>query len=100
MPFFFKIYLFIHERDIHRRAEIQAEGEAGSMQGAQHGTRSRDSKITPWAEGRRSTAETPRDPWKVLLTISTIKTDFFLNTSQLSRLWEVILLIAPMHPFS
>ena len=31
------------------------------MQGARWGTRSRDSRITPWAEGRRSTAES-RDP--------------------------------------
>ena len=31
--------------------ETQAEGEAGSMQGARHGTRSRVSRITPWAEG-------------------------------------------------
>ena len=32
-------------------AETQAEGEAGSMQGAQRGTRSRDPRIMPWAEG-------------------------------------------------
>ena len=31
--------------------ETQAEGEAGSMQGTQHGTRSWVSSITPWAEG-------------------------------------------------
>ena len=41
------IYLFIHERQREREAETQAEGEAGSMQGARHGTRSRVS----WAEG-------------------------------------------------
>uniref|UniRef100_A0A8C0PZT5 Cadherin domain-containing protein n=1 Tax=Canis lupus familiaris TaxID=9615 RepID=A0A8C0PZT5_CANLF len=34
-----------------REAETQAEGEAGSMQEAGHGTGSRDSKISPWAEG-------------------------------------------------
>ena len=39
------------EREREREAETQAEGEAGSMQGAQRGTRSRDSRITPWAEG-------------------------------------------------
>ena len=40
--FFFKrFYLFI------RDTETQAEGEAGSMQGARHGTRSGDSKIMP-----------------------------------------------------
>ena len=36
--------------------------EAGSMQGAQCGTRSWNSRITPWAQGRSSTAEPPRDP--------------------------------------
>ena len=34
-----------------RGAETQAEGEAGSMQGARHGTRSWVSRIIPWAEG-------------------------------------------------
>ena len=45
--FFFKdfIYLFMRDR------EIQAEGEAGSMQGACRGTRSQVSRITPWTEG-------------------------------------------------
>ena len=28
-----------------------AEGQAGSMQGARHGTQSRVSRTTPWAEG-------------------------------------------------
>ena len=45
--FFFKI-LFIHER--HRKRERERQ------------TRSRDSRITPWAEGRRPTTEPPRDP--------------------------------------
>ena len=34
-----------------REAETQAEGEAGSMQGARRGPQSRDSRITPWAAG-------------------------------------------------
>ena len=50
------------EREREREADTQAEGEAGSMQGAQCGTRSRDSRIAPWAKGRRQTAEPPRDP--------------------------------------
>ena len=50
------------EREREGEAETQAEGEAGSMQGAQRGTRSQDSRITPWAKGRRKTAEPPRDP--------------------------------------
>ena len=35
--FFLRFYLFIHERHREREAEIQAEGEAGSLQGAQCG---------------------------------------------------------------
>ena len=35
---FFKDYLFIHERHTEKEAETQAEREAGSMQGARHGT--------------------------------------------------------------
>ena len=34
-----------------REAETQAEGEAGSILGARHGTLSRVSRITPWAAG-------------------------------------------------
>ena len=47
--FFLRFYLFIHDRHrkIERGAETQAEGEAGSMPGAQRGTRSRGSRITP-----------------------------------------------------
>ena len=32
--FFLRFYLFIHERHTQREAQTQAEGEAGSMQGA------------------------------------------------------------------
>ena len=39
------------DRKRERGAETQAEGEAGSMQGARRGTRSRVSRITAWAEG-------------------------------------------------
>ena len=41
----------IHREERERDAETQAKGEAGSTQGAQRGTRSRVSRITPWAEG-------------------------------------------------
>ena len=37
--------------DTERETETQAEGEAGSMQGARCGTRSQVSRITPWAKG-------------------------------------------------
>ena len=35
---FLRFYLIIHERHREREAETKAEGEAGSMQGAQRGT--------------------------------------------------------------
>ncbi|XP_072669718.1 NAD-dependent protein deacylase sirtuin-5, mitochondrial isoform X6 [Canis lupus baileyi] len=57
-----KNLLEIHEREREREAEIQEEGEAGSMPGGRRGTRSRDFRIAPWAKGRRQTAEPPRDP--------------------------------------
>ena len=40
-----RFYLFIDERQ--REAETQAEGEAGSTQGARFGTPSEVSRITP-----------------------------------------------------
>ena len=36
--FFFKVFIYLFMRDRDRGAETQAEGEAGSMQGARHGT--------------------------------------------------------------
>ena len=50
------------DTEIEREAETQEEGEAGSMPGARRGTRSRVSRIAPWAKGRHQTAEPPRDP--------------------------------------
>ena len=68
--FFLKIYLFMidlqREREREREAETQEEGEASSMPGAQRGTPSWYSRITPWAKRRRQTAEPPRDPQKGL----------------------------------
>ena len=40
--FFFKDFIYLFMRDTERMAETQAEGEAGSMQEARYGTRSRD----------------------------------------------------------
>ena len=59
--FVFKIY-----------TETQAEGEAGSVQGARRGTRSRDPGVTPRAGGgRKAEAQPPshpRVPNTILLT--------------------------------
>ena len=49
--FFFKDFIYLFMRDTQREAETKAEGEAGSMQGAQCGTWSWVSRITPWAAG-------------------------------------------------
>ena len=74
--FFFKI-LFIYSWETHREAETQAEGEAGSMQGAQCGTRSQDPRIMTWAEGRYSIAELPRQPLNIQL-LKKIFLNFYL----------------------
>ena len=50
------IYLWETGRD------TQAEGEAGSMQGARCRTLSQDPGFMPWAKGRCSTTEPPRRP--------------------------------------
>ena len=49
--FFLRFYLFIKDTGNKRETETQAEGEAGSMQGAGRGTRSQVSRITPRAAG-------------------------------------------------
>ena len=68
-PLSYLIYLFT--RDAHkereRETETQAEGEAGSMQGARCRTRSRVSRIMPWAEGSCQTTEPSRDSLLVVL---------------------------------
>ena len=50
-----EIHLFLFSKDFiylfMRYTGTQVEGEAGSLQGAQRGTQSRVSRITPWAEG-------------------------------------------------
>ena len=74
-----RFYLFIHKRQ-GREAETQAE----EKQGARCGTRSKDSRITLRAKGRRSTAEPPRRP--MYLT--------FLQTQSSSERIYVIVLSA------
>ena len=49
-------------RDTEREAETQAEGEAGSMQGAGRGTLSWVSRIRPWAEGGAKPLSHPGPP--------------------------------------
>ena len=50
-----------------REAETLAEGEAGSMQEARCGTRSRISGITPWAEGGAKLLSHPGCPKETYL---------------------------------
>ncbi|CAD7679420.1 unnamed protein product [Nyctereutes procyonoides] len=50
-------------RNTEIQAETQAEGEAGSMQGARWGTRSLVSRTTPWAEGGAKPLS-HMGPWK------------------------------------
>ena len=43
----FKDFIYLFMKDTEREAETQAEGEAGSMQGAGRGTRSWDPRVMP-----------------------------------------------------
>ena len=52
----------MRDTETEREAETQAEGEAGSMQGAWCGTQSRVSRITPWAEGSTKPLSHPGCP--------------------------------------
>ena len=70
--FIFIYHSFIHEntqRGEREEAETQAEGEAGPTQGAQHGTRSQVSRITPWAEGGTKLLSQPGCPESLILCI-------------------------------
>ena len=64
--FFFLIFLFIY--DSHRERERERGRDTGRGRsrlhapGARCGTRSRVSRIAPWAKGRPQTAAPPRDP--------------------------------------
>ena len=49
-------------RDTEREAETQAEGEAGSIQGAQCGTRSQDLRIMGSQPEPKADAQSPSHP--------------------------------------
>ena len=72
------------EREREREAETQEEGEAGSMQGARHGTRSWDSRIRPWVKGRCETAEPPRDT-PLLFFFKDFRRAYFLSIWVVNR---------------
>ena len=57
---FFKVHMTLFIRDRQREVETQAEGEAGSLWGFWHGTRSQDPRIMTWDKGRHSTTEPPQ----------------------------------------
>ena len=58
------------EREI--EAETQAEGEAGSIQGARHGTPSRVSRIRPWAKGGTKLLSLPGCPARIFLNTGSV----------------------------
>ena len=60
--FIFKDFIYLFMRDTEREGKTQAEGEAGSMQGARRGTRSRVSRIRPWAKGSTKLLSHPGCP--------------------------------------
>ena len=46
--------------------EAEAEGETDSLQGAQRGTQSQVSRITPWAEGSAKLLSHPGCPSRII----------------------------------
>ena len=58
--------------DTERKAETQAEGEAGSMQGARHGTGYWVSRIRPWAEEGAKPLAHPGCPSLILMNKNAI----------------------------
>ena len=67
--FLLKYFIYLFMRDTHTDAEeqTQAEGEAGSMQGARHGTQSQVSRIRPCAEGGAKPLSHPGCPVRIYL---------------------------------
>ena len=72
--FFFLKILFIHSWETHTERGRDTEEKQASYResnvGLHPGTRSWDSRITPWTKGRRQTAEPPRDPQREIFYIS------------------------------
>ena len=70
----------MHERHREKEAETQAEGEAGSMQEARSGTRSRVSRVRPWALGGAKPLSHPGCPgYYTYLYVACI---YFMTMSQ------------------
>ena len=55
-----------HTQREKERQRHKAEGEAGSMQGAPRGTRSRVSRIAPWTEGSAQLLSHGESPTNIL----------------------------------
>ena len=73
------IYLFMRPRE---RGRDTAEGEAGSMQGARRGTRSRDPRVMPSAKAEASPLSPPGVPDEVVSCLCcSLAVIHFLNLS-------------------
>ena len=60
-------------RDTEREAETQAEGEAGSLQGARCGTQSQESEICPEPKANTQPLSHPGVPLHTFLTLTSAK---------------------------
>ena len=59
--------MIVTERERERGGDTGGGRSRVHAPGALRGIRFRDSRIAPWAKGRRQTAAPPRDPWLSLL---------------------------------
>ena len=82
--FFKNSFIYLWETKREREAETQAEGEAGSMQGARCRTPSRDSRITPWAEGGAKPLSHLGCPVMCILCVKILQTSIHLSEAGLA----------------
>ena len=73
------------------RAKTQAEGEAGSTQGARSGTGSRVSRITPWTKGSAKPLSHPGCPSVLFLILVFVVSSFLSFCSVQSGQMQVVL---------
>ena len=84
-PFFFKI-LFIYSLETQREGgRDTGRGRSRLHEGSLNGTRSRDPRITPWAEGRCSTAGPPRRP---IYSLYQVRCIWLINNIKLLLLFD------------
>uniref|UniRef100_A0A8C0S5U8 molybdopterin molybdotransferase n=1 Tax=Canis lupus familiaris TaxID=9615 RepID=A0A8C0S5U8_CANLF len=82
--FYFYLFMIVTQREREReRGRDTGRGRSRlHAPGARRGTRSRVSRIAPWAKGRRQTAAPPRDPLNLILYRVFVSDSCFRNLAE------------------